>query len=134
MSAEKTERSPDEAVVATQVVEGEIRDFVRRDVLAMRKGRDGAPETVVPDNIGTLIERVSGTSVREIDNLITELQQVRDFLHAEGERVQRELTQYAHTTQTALASIKIISDSMGQWKNAAGAGAAAAAAARRPRA
>ncbi len=39
---------------------------------------------------------------------------------AEGERVQRELTNYAQAAQAALSSVKIITDSMGQWKNSAG--------------
>jgi hypothetical protein len=112
------ERSPEEAVAVTSAVEGEIRDFVRRDVVAMRR----RPETEVnADHFNSLIDRVAGTSVKEIDNLIAELQAVRNFLQSEGERVQRELTNYAHATQTALASVKIITDSMGQWKSAAGA-------------
>jgi hypothetical protein len=59
--------------------------------------------------------------VKEIDNLIAELQAVRNFLMAEGERVQRELANYAQATQAALSSVKIITDSMGQWKGSAGA-------------
>ncbi len=117
------ERSPDEAVAATSAVEGEIRDFVRRDVVAMRRSRTEGSE-LNTDQFNALIERVAGTSVKEIDHLIAELQAVRNFLLNEGERVQRELTNYAHATQTALASVKIITDSMGQWKNAAGANAA----------
>jgi hypothetical protein len=118
----KPERSPEDAVGITSAVEGEIREFVRRDVVgaAARKPRPDMPE-VTSDNFTTLIERVAGASVKEIDHLITELQQVRDFLQAEGDRVQRELTQYAQATQTALASVKVISDSVGQWKVAAGA-------------
>jgi hypothetical protein len=73
------------------------------------------------DHFNSLIERVAGTSVKEIDNLIAELQAVRNFLAAEGERVQRELTKYAQATQAALSSVKIITDSMGQWNNSAGA-------------
>lgn len=114
------ERSPEEAVAATSAVEGEIRDFVRRDVVAMRRSRTDGSE-LNTDQFNALIERVAGTSVKEIDHLIAELQAVRNFLLNEGERVQRELTNYAHATQTALASVKIITDSMGQWKNAAGA-------------
>ena len=117
--AGNAERSPDEAVAATSAVEGEIRDFVRRDVVAMRRSRTDGSE-LNTDQFNALIERVAGTSVKEIDHLIAELQAVRSYLLAEGERVQRELTNYAQATQAALASVKIITDSMGQWKNSNG--------------
>jgi hypothetical protein len=73
------------------------------------------------NNINFLIERVSGSSIREIDNLIGDLQTVREFLRSEGERVTREITNYAQASQAAMSSAKIISDSMGQWKAAVGA-------------
>ena len=113
------ELSNEDAVAVTTAVEGEIRDFVRRDVVAMRRSRADGGE-VNADHFNALIERVAGTSVKEIDHLIAELQAVRSYLLAEGERVQRELTNYAQATQAALASVKIITDSMGQWKNSGG--------------
>ena len=85
----------------------------------MRRSRPDATEVNV-DHFNVLIERVAGTSVKEIDHLIAELQAVRSYLLAEGERVQRELTTYAQATQAALASVKIIADSMGQWNNSSG--------------
>ena len=60
---------------------------------------------------------MSGSSVTEIDALIADLRNVRDFLHSEGERVQREIASYAQLSQVAMTSVKIISDSMGQWKS-----------------
>jgi hypothetical protein len=113
------ELSTEDAVAVTTAVEGEIRDFVRRDVVAMRRSRTDGGE-VSADHFNALIERVAGTSVKEIDHLIAELQAVRNYLLAEGERVQRELTNYAQATQAALASVKIITDSMGQWKSPSG--------------
>ena len=50
---------------------------------------------MVASNIGTLLARVSGTSVKEIDKLIAELQTLREMLHNEGARVQREIVEYA---------------------------------------
>jgi hypothetical protein len=123
MSTTTTTKTPElsgeDAVAVTTAVEGEIRDFVRRDVVAMRRARPDGSE-VNADHFNALIERVAGTSVKEIDHLIAELQAVRNYLLAEGERVQRELTNYAQATQAALASVKIITDSMGQWKNSSG--------------
>lgn len=114
----KPERSSDEAVAVTSAVEGEIREFVRRDLIATRKTRPEIAPDIGAENITAMIQRVAGASVSEIDHLITELQHVRDFLQSEADRVQREVTNYTHVSQTALASVKIITDSMGQWKNA----------------
>jgi hypothetical protein len=96
-------------------VEGEIREFVRRDVSTLRRTAESDSE-VVANNIGTLLQRVAGSSVQEIDRLIAELQTLRDMLQAEGARVQREITEYAHLSQSAMQSTRIISDSLSKWK------------------
>jgi len=54
--------------------------------------------------------------VTEIDGLIADLHNVRDFLKAEGDRVQREIASYAQLSQVAMTSVKIIAESMSQWK------------------
>lgn len=116
------ERSLEEAMAAASAAEGEIRDFVRRDresVLSRRGRLQTTPADLDTDNIASLIQRVAGTSVAEIDRLIAELQSVRDYLQAESDRVQRETTRFTHLSQTALASVKIITESMGQWKSSA---------------
>lgn len=115
---DKTGRTPEEAVATVSNVEGEIREFVRRDLAAGRKPYDG--QDLAPGNINFLIERVGGSSIKEIDHLISELTVVRDYLRAESERVQREIANYAQVSQAAMASAKIILDSMGQWKSAVG--------------
>lgn len=115
---EKTEKPADEALATVANVEGEIREFVRRDVVVGRRPPvAGEQPDLGANNINFLIDRVAGTSIREIDNLIAELQGIREYLRAEGERVQREIASYAQASQAAMASAKIIADSMGQWKN-----------------
>jgi hypothetical protein len=77
---------------AATAFEGEIREFVRRDVAFLRRPRSDVDTTVDPasDNINALIRRVAGASMEEIDRVILELQGVRDMLRGEGERVSRE--------------------------------------------
>lgn len=99
---------------ATTEVEGEIREFVRRDVSLFRRPRQENGEAAV-ENISSLIQRVSASSVSEIDRVVTELNGVREMLRSEGERVQREITNYASLSQAAMASMKIITDSLAQW-------------------
>lgn len=99
--------------------EGEIREFVRRDV-SMRRQGEGEPEAPAPatgaENLNSLIERVSGATVVEIDRLISELQGIRSLLHNEGERVRREITGYAGLSQSAVATMKVIGDTLSQLK------------------
>lgn len=95
--------------------EGEIREFIRRDVSHLRRPLPEASEQAVT-NITGLLDRVSGSSVSEIDRLMDDLRNVRDFLASEGERVQREIQSYAQLSQVAMTSVKIIAESMTQWK------------------
>jgi hypothetical protein len=100
--------------IETQV-EGEIREFVRRDVATLRRQPESDSE-MVASNIGTLLQRVAGTSVKEIDKLIAELQTLREMLHNEGARVQREIVEYATLSQAAMQSTRIIAESLTHWK------------------
>ena len=96
-------------------VEGEIREFVRRDIAALRR-RPEAESEMVANNIGSLLQRVAGTSVQEIDRLIGELQTLRDTLQNEGARVQREIIEYATLSQAAMQSTRVIAESLTHWK------------------
>src|SRR5882757_6770572 len=102
---------------AGQNFEGDIREFIRRDVSLRRRPREAGTETGV-ENVTNLIDRVASASVEEIDRLIAELQAMREMLHREGERVRRELTGYAGLSQSTMASMKVITDTLAQFKPA----------------
>ncbi len=97
-------------------VEAAIREFVRQDMTQLRRmpSTDGAAE--VATNINSLVQRVAGASLREMQNVIWELESLRDFLQSEGERVQREISSYAQLTQAAMSSTRNVADSMVPWK------------------
>ena len=120
MSFLKTRESAEIDTSADTEVEGEIREFVRRDVVGLRRQPESDSE-LVANNINQLLQRVAGTSVQEIDKLITELQTLRDTLQSEAARVQREIVEYATLSQAALQSTKIIAESLTQWKKASDA-------------
>ena len=101
---------------AESAVEGEIREFVRRDVATNLRRQPESDSEMVASNISSLLQRVAGTSVQEIDKLIGELQTLREMLHAEGARVQREIVEYATLSQAAMQSTKIIAESLTHWK------------------
>jgi hypothetical protein len=111
------ERLGDISQAAATAVEGEIREFVRRDVAFLRRQRNEADEgDPVSENLNSLIRRVSGASMEEIDRVILELQGMRDMLRNEGERVSREIAGYASLSHAAMTAMKVIADSLKQWK------------------
>jgi len=104
------------ASAVVQEVEGEIREFVRRDLSVFRRNQPAETGEAAADSINSLIQRVSGGSITEVERVIAELTNVRDMLRSEGERVQREISGYASLSQAAMTSMKIIADSLAQWK------------------
>ena len=109
-----------EVDTAVSAFEGEIREFVRRDVSDTRRARNALEQTadpVVADNLNALIKRVSGASMEGIDRVILELQGVREMLRHEGDRVSREIAGYASLSHAAMTAMKVIGDSLAQWKN-----------------
>jgi hypothetical protein len=113
MTAIKSQE-PDLDQSSEGAIESEIGEFVRRDV-APRQSPDGESGGA-HDNITTLLQRVGGASVQEIDRLIADLQALRQLLHSEGVRVQREIIEYAQLSQSAMHSTRIINESLAKWK------------------
>ena len=120
------ELTKDPNLAAVSEVEAGIRDFVRNDVAYCAVRRPSPPTPAMEpsteatvNNVNSLIQRVAGTSLSEIENLIGELESLRDLLHAEGQRVQREISGYAQLSQAAMKSTRMISDNVTQWKRAA---------------
>ena len=118
----------DSNLAAVSEVEAGIRDFVRNDVAYLRRPGTAMSSTENPlepnteatvNNVNSLIQRVAGTSLAEIENLISELESLRDLLHAEGQRVQREISGYAQLSQAAMKSTRMIADNVTQWKRTA---------------
>ena len=117
----------DSNLAAVTEVEAGIRDFVRNDIAYLRRPPVPSPEAVPLDagaeatvnNVNSLIQRVAGSSLAEIEKLISELESLRDLLHAEGQRVQREISGYAQLSQAAMKSTRMIADNVTQWKRAA---------------
>ena len=100
-------------------MEEEIICSVRGDRLTDRlAGLKPQPDVVgdVNQAIGALIDKVSATSIAEIEKLISDLENVRNYLKAEGDRIQQEMARYAHLSDMASASVKIIAERLGQWR------------------
>jgi hypothetical protein len=89
----------------------ESRDFVHVEA-------PSTPKTESDADIAPLIQRVGAKSIAEIEKLMGVLQEVKNFLQSEGERIQRETAHYTNLTQMASASVKIIFDTVAGWREA----------------
>jgi hypothetical protein len=65
--------------------------------------------------LAPLIQQLGSTSIAEIERLIVELQEAKDHLQSETERIEREVIHYATLTQIASITAKISSDAVSQW-------------------
>jgi hypothetical protein len=70
-----------------------------------------------PDS-APLVQKIGAASIAEIETLILELQEARNFLESERERIQRETARYINLTERAMASISIIFDTLSGWRQA----------------
>jgi hypothetical protein len=92
-------------------VEGEIRELLNRGS-GEPVPRQMNDSEMVTNNLNSLLQRVSGSSLQEIDRLIIDLKVLRERLQREGERVAREIVGYASLSQAAMRSTKIISENL----------------------
>jgi hypothetical protein len=96
---------------ALDIIENETRDLIHV----------GPPLTPRPETdveIAALIQKVGASSISEVEKIIEKLQEAKDFLESERERVQHETERYTTLTQMASASVKIISDTVAGWREA----------------
>lgn len=78
----------------------------------------GAGPEVDIDEVGSLIYQIEVTSAAELQKLIGELEEARTYLQSEGERIKCEAVRYAKLTQTASLSVKVISETVAEWRKA----------------
>ena len=106
MDVPKSESSTSDS--ETKMLEGEIRALVR----GHRPAKAAEPAAETCDDVLA----VGATSIADIEKLMEELQTARDYLQSEGERLRQVNARYAHLAQTASASVKVIAESLGKWR------------------
>lgn len=130
MTAIRTQRQNNEGTIEEAEIreaqgrDNPVREFVRRDQTreqAREPAREPAWPRSRPDtadaavtSANTLIDRVAGASVVEIERAIRELELMRERIKTEGDRVQREISHYANLSQSAMVSLRTINDSLAQ--------------------
>jgi len=65
-----------------------------------------------------LIQRIGAPSIAEIEKLVGELREMRNFLESEGERIQQEAAGCIDLIQRTRASVRIIFDTLSGWRQA----------------
>jgi hypothetical protein len=73
---------------------------------------DNSNSDTTANNLGALLRRVSGNSTREIDTLIGDLHDLREKLRSDGDRIHRDIVDYAALSQQVMQLSKIISESV----------------------
>jgi hypothetical protein len=69
-------------------------------------------------DLASLVRSVGLTSITDIESLVSELQEARNYLQSEGERIQADTARYIALTGAASASVKIIFDALRAWRTA----------------
>jgi hypothetical protein len=121
MSVTTPEGSTQAVATVTADLEGEIRELVAAET-ASPPTAPTTPTEAAPalntDEIAPLVQKVAAASIEEFERLIGQLKEARSYLEAEGERIQRETMRYTALSRTASESVRIISDTVGEWRKA----------------
>jgi len=104
-----------------------LRDFVLQDTAHLRRDEETASQSTsrrepeAPQMVSEFVRQMAGASLIKLDETIVDLSQLRDFLHAEGERIKREISGYLQFNQVAMDSTKLVVDNIAQCRAAAAA-------------
>jgi hypothetical protein len=97
-------------LAASEAIEEEVPDLA---------GAEQLSEPMIEDSdqgLASLIRSIGMTSITDIDNLVSELQETRNYLQSEGDRIRAEVAHYAALAGAASASVKIIFDVLRAWR------------------
>ena len=110
------EKLADVEHAASDALEGDIREFVRRDLSRLQQQISETSPATEPESLDALIGRIGGASIEEIDRVLRALQEVRNHLCNERERLSQEIARYASLSRMSMTAMKSISDSLKQSK------------------
>ena len=114
-------RRPPDVGVANIVqirAENQASDLLQDLKGSLVKQQPEAPvdTTSATEHLDMMIRRIAMDSMTEVRRVIRELENVSEMLRNEGERISREVSGYASLNQAATAAVKVIAESLKQWK------------------
>jgi hypothetical protein len=84
----------------------------------LRSGRDASNDSDSPaEKLAEIIQRASSTSTNEIDLVIRTLDNVREMIRKEGQRVNAEIAAYVRLSRSATTAMKVIVENLKQWNH-----------------
>ena len=103
----RTNRSPLDMPETLKVskLEGSVRETVE---YGTEPSRSDEAACDIATNVEVLVQRAA--SLNELRGVIGELQNLHDFLHNEGERLEREISKYAQLSKTTTTSTRFITE------------------------
>jgi hypothetical protein len=105
----------------TSQFSGETSGLIHRAESELRRLKlEAGSRTESPKDLSSVILAISGTSIREIDKLISELHSLCDYLLKEGQRLQQEISENAQLNQGAVRSTSVITETLQNWKTRLG--------------
>jgi hypothetical protein len=124
--ANPIEGSANPDVMTTAQVDEALRDFVLQDTAHLRRDTEELPPgnlrrepesaAEVATDVNALVRQVADISLSQLDDVIVDIRNLRDFLHSEGERVRREISGFLQLNQVAMGSTKLVAGGFAQWK------------------
>jgi hypothetical protein len=95
-----------QAVAASLVAGGDVCDLAHETC---------STQTETDPEIAPIIQKLGATSIAEIDWLMAEVREAKNYLQSEGERIEQETVRYVNFTQLASVTAKIVLDAISQW-------------------
>ena len=94
-------------------LEGNIRTMVW-DSASARQAVESEDTEMSPGDLAARVRELSRVSIGEVDRLIGELQTLRRTLKTNGERIERDIAEYATLSSQASQITKIVVDGVKQ--------------------
>jgi hypothetical protein len=94
-------------------LEGNIHTLVW-DSASAQKAVEGEDNQMSPGELTASVREVSRVSIEEVDRLISELQTLRRTLKTTGDRIERDIAEYATLSSQATQITKIVLDGVKQ--------------------
>jgi hypothetical protein len=91
-------------------MEGVIRDFVGWNA----KNADSTDTSEIATNADTLVKRT--ITLDGLKSIIEELDQLYDIMHSEGQRLEKEISEYAQLSASTVSATRTIGDNILNWK------------------
>jgi hypothetical protein len=114
MSARTAAATVEKSLPVESTIEAEINSLIQQQSPKRAQVEQQNPKRIQieAERCRSFVARMTSNSIDELGELASELasalQSLQEYLKTEGERVQREIVDYAHLNRTALAAINTI--------------------------